>query len=636
MATRGADGCKFKKKKKDNFLRQAKRHAKRGNFGLGKRLSEEEYNYYMRVFEQLKHVDGEEKEILVRNFFYELEREGQVKSLASNQVISRILDDALPLADIKQVQALSQVFATDLRPTCIDPYASHVLQTLLTLSLKYGQRGAVQKRCEENDEGETKEIIIEVTDEQREEFNTFMNKVGRFVYNNLEDFVCNTYASHVIRTVLEICSGVELQDSVKSSHRAQTTHALQKEVGKFITVPSKLKELLHDIAVRFTKLPNLSEIIQYDCGSAVLQSLLMVLRDVEEEQCQTLVTHILQHGLTGVSAYYDDGSNYEGVPVGLPTLFQDKPASRLLEVMIMSSTAEQQKEIFQQYFKGNMKTLVQHHSANFAVQKLLSSWKEKDTFGELFEEVCEALEAATEAQHMGVVHALSQACRRLSASQSRCMQALMQLLGCWEPERLQVQFAPMLLRMMPYKEYQAKHSEGNLPPISLQGALTLQELLHFHKPIKVVNSLLDMSVADLQVMACDPRGSHVVDAFVLSTFLGAKNREKFLNRFKGTCTSLACSKHGSRSLEALWKVASTKIKTQICSELVVDELKLKGSPFGIIIYTNFQVHMFRRGDKSDWQELIDKAEKKRKLFDDLLVESGGEQKKKKHKKKEVT
>lgn len=52
---------KGKPKKKENFLRKAKRHGRKGNYGKGRSLSEEEYSYYMRVFEQLSHLEGEEK-----------------------------------------------------------------------------------------------------------------------------------------------------------------------------------------------------------------------------------------------------------------------------------------------------------------------------------------------------------------------------------------------------------------------------------------------------------------------------------------------------------------------------------------------------------------------------------------------
>lgn len=71
----------------------------------------------------------------------ELEQNGQERSLASNQIVSRILDTALLHADITQVLSMSRIFAEDLRPLCVDPYASHNVQTLLTLSLKYVQVG---------------------------------------------------------------------------------------------------------------------------------------------------------------------------------------------------------------------------------------------------------------------------------------------------------------------------------------------------------------------------------------------------------------------------------------------------------------------------------------------------------------
>lgn len=41
-------------------------------------------------------------------------------------------------------------------------------------------------------------------------------------------------------------------------------------------------------------------------------------------------------------------------------------------------------------------------------------------------------------------------------------------------------------------------------------------------------------------------------------------------------------------------------------------------------HDSLQVGMFKRGDKSDWQQLVDKIENKRKMFADLLNDSEGE------------
>ncbi|XP_045131829.1 nucleolar protein 9-like isoform X2 [Portunus trituberculatus] len=618
-----------KYKKKNNFLRQAKRYGKKGNYGKGRRLSEEEYSYYMKVLEQFKYLKGEEKEILVRNFMRELEQDGQQRSLASNQIISRILDDVLPHADVAQVLAMNIVFGEDLRAMCVDPYASHVLQTLLTLALKYAQKGAVQKRHEENEEeNEEKELLIHVSDDQRQEFSTFLDKVGRFVYNNLEDFVKHKYASHVVRTVLEVCSGIEVEQSIRSSQRSQTSHALCKE-GKILVVPPTVKQVLLNIAVRFTRLPDLIEVMSTEYGSAVLQSLLSVLKHVDRDQCAAVVTHLIQHGLPGIEKWYIENPETSD----LPPLFQDGPTTRLLEVMLPCCSSEQQINIFQQYFKGKIKILVQQRMTHFAVQHLLSSWIDKETFEEIFEEISEALVSALSSQHHAVIHAFASACQRLSTRQASCMKSLIDLLKCFEPGKPQEMFAMLVLRLLPFPEYQAKQDQGTLPSISLPGALTLQELLNFSKPIKVVNSLLALSPEELLSLGCDPRGSHVVDAYVNSTSISLKNKEKLLYRFKGYYTTMACSKHGSRVLEALWKVASIKAKTQVCNELVADEFKLKDNLCGKIIFNSFQVNLFKRGDKSDWQQVIDQTEKKRKMFVDLLNEDKGELKEKKHKKK---
>ncbi|KAK4304666.1 hypothetical protein Pmani_023398 [Petrolisthes manimaculis] len=624
-----------KKKKKNNFLRQAKQQGKKGNYGRGKKLSEEEYNYYMRVLEQLKHVDGEEKEILVRNFFREVQREGQEKSLASNQIVSRILDDALPFADISQVLALTRVFTADLRVMSVDPFSSHVVQTLLTLALKYSQKDAGLKRYEDSNEGEeVKEVTVKITQEQKDEFCTFLEKVGKFAFNNLQDFVLDTYASHIVRSVLEVCSGVDVPSDLKSSHKSHLSHGLCKDDGKLLSVPPNLKQLLKDLAQRFQKLSDLPDIMSNDCGSAVLQSLVSVLGIVEEKECEDVVTHLLQHGLPGVVAWYSDSqqeqSYSEDASAPLPPLFLDPPTTRLLEVMMRWCSNEQQSTIFHQYFQNNMKVLVQHRHTNFAVQRLLDAWKDKETFSDVYDEVSVCLSVAVEAGHLGVVQALASACRRLSTQQAQCMKVLMQLVNCWEPEKQQVQFAMLMLRL---NSQQQEQSSSAQVPVSLHGSCVLQSLLHFQKPIKVVTSLLESSVGDLQDMACDPRGCHVVDAFTSSTAVGAKSKEKFVYSFKETYTSLACSKHGSRSLEELWKVASIKAKTQICRELVTDEYKLKDSPFGKIIYNKFKVDMFKRGNKGDWQELVDKAEKKRTMFEDLLKEDEVSEKHKKKKAK---
>ena len=64
------------------------------------------------------------------------------------------------------------------------------------------------------------------------------------------------------------------------------------------------------------------------------------------------------------------------------------------------------------------------------------------------------------------------------------------------------------------------------------GSQIVQTLLHFSKPIKIVQSLLDMEMGALRDLFCDLKGSHIMDAFASSQFVGEKSREKLFNKLK--------------------------------------------------------------------------------------------------------
>ena len=78
-------------------------------------------------------------DLLVNNFLDGLLQEDEVMKLASNQIVSRILDDVLQYGKVPHVLSLSQILCQEIRAVCLDPFASHVLQTLMVLSLKFTQ-----------------------------------------------------------------------------------------------------------------------------------------------------------------------------------------------------------------------------------------------------------------------------------------------------------------------------------------------------------------------------------------------------------------------------------------------------------------------------------------------------------------
>lgn len=64
----------------------------------------------------------------------------------------------------------------------------------------------------------------------------------------------------------------------------------------------------------------------------VTQTLLLALYDTNKELCHAVVSHILDHGFSGISPSQCDQEEEEGVIGNLPLLFQSNSATRLLEV----------------------------------------------------------------------------------------------------------------------------------------------------------------------------------------------------------------------------------------------------------------------------------------------------------------
>lgn len=85
---------------------------------------------------------------------------------------------------------------------------------------------------------------------------TFILQMSKYCYNNLHDFIGETYATHVVRSLLEVLSGIT--SSSKGSKKAQTKHQLSMpQAKKHIQVPAELTEILLMIVQRLMKVSDL-------------------------------------------------------------------------------------------------------------------------------------------------------------------------------------------------------------------------------------------------------------------------------------------------------------------------------------------------------------------------------------------
>lgn len=154
-------------------------------------------------------------------------------------------------------------------------------------------------------------------------------------------------------------------------------------------------------------------------------------------------------------------------------------------------------------------------------------------------------------------------------------------------------------------------------PIHLQGSLLAQEILHFNKPIKLINSILATEPEKLAKILSDPRGCHVTDAFMTSSSIGEKSRESLIKHLQDFLLNISCSKHGSRSIDAIWNKGSLKLRELLASKMACHENKLNSDPFGKFIASNLGLALFKR-NKDLWKSNFDKVKKTKQLFSDFL------------------
>jgi len=275
--------------------------------------------------------------------------------------------------------------------------------------------------------------------------------------------------------------------------------------------------------------------------------------------------------------------------------WEQVPLVRLLECVVKVGINSQKlsKKIFSQILDGKIVELASHSVANFVIQKVLDNITDKEKFGTVCKELEGHLEDILSSGSTGVILSLTRACVRLESQQAFVLTELTSALHCTESQDL---LAPCLAYMVT-KDIMAE--EGKVFSVHLHGSLALQQLMLFGKPIKIVRSVLSLTPGKLSSLLCDPRGCHITDVFMTSKSIGEKSREGLVKALKGEFVSMACSKHGSRSVDSLWKYSNIKIRQAMVEDLAFKVDILNSNNFGKFVARNCFVAVFKRS-KEDW------------------------------------
>lgn len=509
-------------------------------------------------------------------------------------------------------------FGENLRPLCSDRFATHVLEALVTQTYK----------------NSLKEIDLDL----KMKYKDFTLKVGKFLLNNLEDFIWDTYGNHVIRKILENMSGLipdnnskivdnknkKVNDNDEIMQADDENKNLNEKINSSkitLDILEEYKEVVKDYAERLITWPQFKELPYTEISSGLLQILLKAVAKIDTKILKKYLKKLLKESFAPNAAVQEDDENEQKnlttSDSKLPDVFMSKSCMMLLEVALQLAPSKLFTQIYAKCFVGKILKLSKLRATNFSVQKLFTHVTEKVEFESMFEEVCEHFKEIIGAGHTGVILSIAQSCKRLISKQGAFMQNLMKALDCFEPIERQKCFILCLARFLSFEE-NAKCSNENLQKekLSLHGTLILQLLLEFNKPIKIVNGLLEMDVNEVKNLFSNSMGSHIVDSYVSSVFVGEKSRERLTRKMCGTYRELVVSKYGSRSFEAIWRSANLKLKLVILDELSEKDAAWCNSEFGKIIAGKINFSLFKR-NKETWKSNLSSSSKPKNLLDVL-------------------
>ncbi|OWR41695.1 hypothetical protein KGM_213376 [Danaus plexippus plexippus] len=623
MGEESVDNNPLKKKqrrKRKNFLSNAKKYAKKGQMGRGTKIPEELYQYFVGILDVIKQgvENPEEREALVNNV---LERtKGEELNVVGNQLGCRMVEILLPYSSAEDLERYIEVLSPELRPLCSDNISSHVVETLLRVACERATEH-LQISDEEKVPKKKKKVEPKYKDDHIKKCNEFTLKICKYALNNLEDFVWDKYANHILRSAIKCLSGITLLPGEKPKvNMFRETVNQNKGIPPHLTelkykeVPEEYKDIVKEFANRLSSWPQFKDLPNQNITSALLQVLLYAVKNVDANICKSLVNKLLNESFapedwvpTGEDEKKDQKDqktvdNEADVASSDFDCISNQKGSNNLRALFVS-TKKSYTQIYARCFINRLAKLCTMSMLNFTVQRLIDNCQIKEEFEPMFEELSSQFNSILSCGNTGVLVALAKGCLRVKAKQMQMMNMLETVLNCSEAEPKR--FIIQCLRLVPLSD---KTMDTTNYFIHVHGSVIVQTMLGFQRPAKLVSSILELSSEELVYILCDPKGCHIADAFTTQNLVGVKARDKMVWKLKGYYQNMAISQYGSRAFEQVFEAASMEQKVKIMKEMSDKSNLLNTTSYGRLIATKLDISTFKASQKKWEQSRTEKPE----------------------------
>jgi nucleolar protein 9 len=281
---------------------------------------------------------------------------GEELNVVGNQLGCRVIELLLPFASAEDLERFIEVLSPELRRLCSDNFTSHVIETLLRVSCSRSMEKLQKIDTEEEVPKKKKKKNnpdSEYSEDHIQKCYDFTLKLCKYALNNLEDFVWDNYANHILRSAIKCLSGITLLPGEKpKTNIFRQTVKEDKGIPPHLTsmeykiVPDEFKELVKEFANRLSAWPQFKDLAYQNLTSALLQVLLYAIKNVDSSITKSMLKKLLNESFApdDWASTENDNKNDKKVDVDskenvnggltvsdckLPPVFQNQSAVRL-------------------------------------------------------------------------------------------------------------------------------------------------------------------------------------------------------------------------------------------------------------------------------------------------------------------
>ena len=335
-------------------------------------IGQEQIEYYSRIERTIESDDAfeseEDKYIFAQNVVKQVLDDGVLRVFSSKEV-SKVIEKVvqnLPLPSSVS-QKLTEVVCEDFHTLSKDRCASHVVQAWLIHVLNSSCQIEWQNEVQQNDKTQTNTA------------NNSMRLLCKAVKSDLRSYLCDHYASHVLRTLLQILSGVTLCEQVNRSkysheyrksmiHRGLEYNRGKQNIIQHVKPTSQLfLKSLKSLTRAILKLDEFAALLSHSNASPVIQTLLVALIEKLPKNGLKLCHRIID--TVGVKRGHSPTEEDDIIP----PLFVDPVSSHLMGVLIEVCTADVHQMIYSSCFRHHIMAFALHPVANYTLQQLLAT-----------------------------------------------------------------------------------------------------------------------------------------------------------------------------------------------------------------------------------------------------------------------